>query len=170
MRSDNRLDNKKAQLQMGETIFVVFIIIIVIILAVVVYSKIHEGEIKDHQKELRNEQIVSLAHRLSAWSELECSVAEQKEFDCFDTTKLEIFSEFIKSKSQEDPFAFEYYHDLLRDSKIVVREIYPFYAEWVLYENKGQTKTVDRVIVPVSLYDPFNKNYAFGMMELYVYE
>ena len=162
--------NKSAQMQMGETVFVIFIILIIIVIGFTVYSKFYEGSIKEQSAKLRNERIISTAHRLSSWSELECSVAEVKDISCFDTSKLNVFSEFINDSRKEGGYAFEYYHDLLRDSKILVRGIYPYEDEWVLYNNPGRTASSDRIIVPVTLYNPFTKKYSFGLMELYVYE
>ncbi len=161
---------------MGETVFVIFIILLIIVIGFTIYSKFSEGNIKEQQIKLRNERIVSTAHALSSWSELECSVAEVKDVSCFDMSKLNVFSEFINSSRREGGYAFEYYHDLLRDSTIIVREIYPnensFYDEntWILYNNSGTTPSLDRIIVPITLYNPFSKKYAFGLMELRVYE
>lgn len=163
--------SRKAQLQAGETIFVIFIILIIIVLGFTIYSKFQEGDIIDQQNSARNDRMVSTAHRLTFWSELECSFDEVKETDCFDISKLEVFSAFINTSRSEGGYAFEYYHDLLRNSKITVRGVYPSgYDEWVLYDNPGSSSIADRIVIPINLYDPIEKTYLFGMMELYVYD
>ena len=161
---------RKAQLQMSETIFVVFIILIIILLGFVVYSKFQETSIKEQQKSFRNKRVVEMAHRLSSWPELECSVAETTEFVCLDVTKLEVLGYFINKSKQENTYAFNYYFNLLKNSKITIIEVYPSSTEWMLYNNSGKTQTADRVPIPVSLYNPLTKNYAFGIMELVIYE
>ena len=155
---------------MSETIFVVFIVLIIILLGFVVYSKFQEGSIKEQQKSLRNKMVIEMAHRLSSWPELECSVAETTEFVCLDVTKLEVLGDFINKSKQENTYAFNYYFNLLKNSKITIIEVYPSSTEWVLYNNSGKTQTADRVPIPVSLYNPLTKNYAFGIMELLIYE
>ena len=169
-------ETKKAQIQMIETIFVVFIILIIIVLGFVVYSKFQEGALKEQQKALRNMRVIELDHRLSAWPELECSVASTSKFVCIDETKLMVLGSFINESKKQSTYAFNYYFDLLRNSKITVTEIYPSNTMtlsedyWILYENPGKTRTTEVVWVPVNLYNPLTKNYAFAIMELEIYE
>ena len=167
---------KKSQFQMSETIFVVFIILIIILFGFIAYSKFQEGAIKEQQKRFRNMRVIELAHRLSAWPELECSVASTSKFVCLDTTKLMILGNFINKSKHESTYAFNYYFDLLRNSKISVTEIYPSHTQtlgvdyWILYENQGKTRTTEVIWVPVNLYNPLVKTYALGIMELQIYE
>jgi len=167
---------RRAQLQMSETLFVIFIILIIFLFGFVAYSKFQEASIKEQQRILRNTKVVELAHRLSSWPELECSVAGTTEFVCLEVTKLMLLGDFINKSKQENTYAFNYYYDLLKNSKIIVTEVYPSHTQtlgkdyWVLYNNPGITKTTDLVSVPVSLYNPLTKTYAFGTMELLIYE
>jgi len=176
MKKNKKPVARKAQLQMSETIFVAFIIIIIIVLGLVAYSKFQEASIKEKQRQLRNARVVEIAHRLSFWPELECSEIGASEFMCLDITKLMVLGDFINKTRKENAYAFNYYFDLLRNSKISVIEIYPSSSRtigedyWVIWENAGKTKTIDMVRVPVSLYNPLTKTYAFGVMELQVYE
>jgi hypothetical protein len=168
---------KKAQLQMNETIFVVFIILIIIMLGFVAYSKFQEVSIKEQQKDLRSARVVSTAHQLSFWPELECSEAGGiSEFSCLDVTKLKVLGDFINTSKQNYRYAFNYYFDLLKNSKITVTQVYPFDEielgtnQWAVWDNPGRTKTIDNIRVPVNLYDPLTKIYTFGIMELQIYE
>jgi hypothetical protein len=168
---------KKAQLQMNETIFVVFFILIIVLLCLVVYSKFQEGNIKEQQKSFRNMQVVETAHRLSFWPELECSEAGGiSNFMCLDIAKLMVLGDFINKSREEDKYAFNYYFDLLKKSNITVTEIYPSNTKtvgvdaWILWNNPGRTRTTDPIRVPVSLYNPLTKTYAFGVLEIMMYE
>ncbi|MBU1198461.1 MAG: hypothetical protein KKE98_05305 [Nanoarchaeota archaeon] len=161
-------------MQMTESIFVVFMVLIIIVIGFVVYSKFQETSIKEKQKLLRSMQLIEMGHRLSSWPELECSVAGVTEFVCLDTVKLMVLGDIInKTKGTK---LYEYYFDLLKNSKITVTEIYPSNTltkgkdYWVLYENPGMTKTIDPITVPVNLYNPLTKQYAFGVLELLIYE
>lgn len=161
---------------MNETIFVIFFILIIIVLGFVAYSKFQEGDIKEQQGIQRNLRVIEMAHRLSSWPELECSIAGITEFVCLDVTKLMVFGNFITVQQTSNIFARNYYFDLLRNSKITVTEIYPSHTKtpgvdyWELYNNTGESRTTDAISVPVSLYNPLTKTYAFGIMEMLVYE
>lgn len=150
--------------------FVVFIIIIIIVLGLVFYSKTREVQLKEMQRTQRISNFISLAHTLSSWPELECSIKETRDFDCIDLVKLGILGDFINQSKETDLYAFNYYQDLLRRSDVVVREIYPSQRSWTIYLNPGNRKTRDAVSLPVNIYDPISKKYAFGVLELAVYE
>jgi hypothetical protein len=162
---------------MNETIFVVFIIMIIIVLSMVGYSKFQELGLKEQQKNIRNAKIIETAHRLSFWSELSCSEAGGiSEVTCLDVTKIKVLGDFISRSSQDNKYAFNYYFDLLRNSKITITQVYPFTepvlgeTQWMVWNNTGVTRTTDIIRVPTNLYNPLTKNYAFGIMELQVYE
>jgi|GEM_PF-1330010 len=170
------MSNRKAQLQMTETIFVVFFILIIILLGFVAYSKFHEHHLLEQKKNLRNMRIIELAQRLSSWPELECSVLGATDFLCIDITKLMVFEDFLAESRNQSTYAQNYYFDLLKKSRIVITEVYPYNTHtpgrdyWVLYEHPGATKTTDIVSIPVSLYNPITRTYAFGIMDVFVYE
>jgi hypothetical protein len=177
---------KKAQMQIAETIFAVIVIIVIIVIGIVFYSKAKEGSIKEQISKTRVDSLISLSHSLSSWPELECSVYESRDFDCFDAVKLEILSETLSKKPvlssgsssnassvAVNSYAFNYYFDLLGRSKIVVRQIYPSSdskKEWILYESKSISRNADSVVVPISIYYPVERRYAFGVLELKMYE
>jgi len=157
---------------MNETIFVVFVVIIIIFIGVIIFSGIQGESLQEKNKALRNSKAVEFAHRISFWSEITCS----KEFSCLDIAKLMTLGDFINKSRQQDVYAFNYYFDLLRNSKIVVTPVYPvdeFDPEanhWVLWDNEGIKKSTDIVRVPVTLYNSFTSKSAMGIMELQIYE
>jgi hypothetical protein len=167
---------KRAQMQMTETIFVVFIILIIIMLGFVFYSKFQEISIKEKEKILRNIEVIKLAHRISSWPELECSVAGAERFACLDMVKLEVLGDFINRTMKTNSYGFNYYYDLLKNSKITITEVYPSSTKtlgtdyWLLYDNPGSTPLTDAVIIPVNLYNPVSKTYALGMMEVQIFK
>jgi hypothetical protein len=163
-------NSRKSQMQISETIFAVMIILIIIILALVFYAKAKESSLKEQAREARIGRVISLAHTLSSWAELECSIRETREFDCVDVIKLGLLYDFINRSKSSNGYAFNYYYDYLTRSKITITQVYPDAQSWTIYNNSGTTKTTDSVTVPVSLYDPVNRRYALGLMELRVYE
>jgi len=168
---------KKAQLEMTETIFVVFIIIVIVVLGFVIYSKFQEESIKERQNELRDLKVVELANSISFWPELECSEAGgTSDFLCIDVTKLMVLGDFINKSQGENTYAASYYGELLSKSKITVLEIYPSFTNtpgkdyWEIWNKPGAKRTTDVVRVPVKLYNPLTKQYAFGVMSLQLFE
>ena len=168
---------KKAQLQMNETVFVVFIIMMIIFLGLVVYARFQELGIQDKSKSVISTKVVESSQKISFWPELDCSDVKVSEFAFLDLMKLKVLGDFInKSKEANKIYAFNYYFDLLRNSRITVTEVYPLNTSilgetyWVLWDNPGTKKTTDSIRVPVNLFDPFTGRYALGIMELQMYE
>jgi len=168
---------KKSQLQMNETVFVVFLIMIIIFLGLVVYSRFQELNILEKSKSLRSLNVIESTHTISFWPELDCSDVRVSEFACLDIVKLKVLGEFIDQSKQSDKiYAFNYYYDQLKKSKITVTEVYPLNTSvlgetyWILWDNPGTKKTTDYILVPVNLFDPFTTRYALGIMELQIYE
>lgn len=163
-------------MQMTETIFVVFFILIIIVLGFVAFSKFQESAIKEQQREYRSSRVIEMAHRLSSWPELECSVAGASQYVCLDKIKLGILGDFINESKQKSSYGFNYYFELLRDSKITITEIYPSHTKtigkdyWVLYENLGSGQTTEVIWIPVNLYDPVTQKRSLAIMELLIYE
>jgi hypothetical protein len=162
--------NKQAQLQMGETVFVVFIIIIILVLGLVFYSKAREGEIKENQRDARSKNLIALAHTISSWPELKCSVREVQDYDCIDQTKLSVLSNFITTATtSSDNYAFNYYADFFKKATLKVNMTYPSSGNWVIYDNPS-TGGRETVHIPVSIYDSLSNRYSFGIMELTTYD
>jgi len=152
---------------MSETIFIVFIIIIILVVGITIFSKFQAVELKEQQKVGKDKQVATLAHTLSSWSELECRLADATEVNCFDITKVAVFSEYIEEAKASNGYAFEYYFTLLKNSRIKIREVYPDKGrEWLLYDNPGRGINAIPVYLPINLYDPFTKTYSLGIMEI----
>ena len=165
--------SRKAQIQTSETVFVVIIIMIILIIGIVFYSRAQEGSFREQQREQRILRLISLAHSISSWPELECSNLESREYDCIDRLKLDIAEEFISSNRQNSSFAFNYYNDLLRRSSITVHEVYSYNStlqDWVIYNNTAGRGNSESVFVPVNIYDPVEQVFTFAVMELRAYE
>jgi hypothetical protein len=164
--------NRKSQMQVSETIFAVIIIIVIIVIGLVFYSKAKEGSIKEEMQKDRMDRLVDLAHTLSSWPELECSVRETREFDCLDDIKLDVLTTSLSQEASSVDYSFNYYYDLIGRAKITVNRIYPpsDKKSWIVYEKKGTSRTEETITIPVSIYNPIEKRYALGVMELKMYE
>ena len=172
MEKNNFLRSRKSQMQVTETIFAVIVIIVIIVIGLVFYSKAQEGSSKEGSQAARMERLVGLAHTLSSWPELECSVRETREFDCLDMIKLDVLTKVLGQEAGSSGYSFNYYYDLIGRAKITVTQVYPASVKksWIVYEKNGTSRTAETIILPISLYDPVQKQYALGVMELKMYE
>jgi heme/copper-type cytochrome/quinol oxidase subunit 2 len=176
LRKDEIKMRKKAQMQMNETVFVVFLIMIIVFLGLVVYTRFQELNLQDKTRIAKSLKVVESSHKISFWPELECSDVRVSEFACLDIVKLKVLGEFINNSRQAGGiYAFNYYFDLLKESKISVSEVYPLNTSvlgetyWVLWDNPGTKVSSNIIQVPVNLYDAFTGRYALGIMELRIY-
>jgi hypothetical protein len=170
----NAREKSKAQLQMGETTFVIFFIVIIIMMGLVFYANVQQASLKEQKIEQDRLKLISQAHTMAAWPELQCSYVGITDFECIDRVKLDLLSNFVDDSRKANSYAFRYYADHLGRSSLVVSQIYPK-AEatstgiWIVYNNSGNMTSKESVYNPVNIYDPVSGRFYFGMMELAVY-
>lgn len=167
----------KAQIQLGESIFVVFIVIILIVFGIVFYSQIQREDIQDEDSNFADLETVTITQYATSLTELKCSLQEIQYPNCFDQSKLDAFEQLVEQTGTETYRQF--YFSQLGNSKLVVREVYPDPTKdpWVIYENNrtlDPTVPQDRVLqaqanIPVNIYHPVTGTYAFGILEITEY-
>lgn len=162
-------------MQASETIFAAIIIIVIIVIGLVFYSKFKASSMEEQSSQIRSERLVELAHSLSSWPELECSIRQTREFDCLDMMKLDVLSALLARSSEEkrsSDYSFNYYYSLIGRARITVTQVYPFSAQrsWSIYSLNGTSRAEETIVLPMSLYDPLTKRYSLGVMELKMYE
>lgn len=156
--------NKKAQIQIGETVAVLFVFFILIAIGFIFYAKVIKSNIESEKEELSQLQSVSIAQKIMFMPELQCSQDIVTEIsNCIDKLKLESADDIIKSNEL-------YYFDLLGYSDITISQIYPSDSEYSninIYSRKIEDFTNKFVTnVPVSLYKPIDKTYSFGILTI----
>ncbi|MFH1591208.1 MAG: hypothetical protein ABIC95_04740 [archaeon] len=163
---------KRAQMEMGETIAVLFVFILIVMIGFVVYVQF---QLKGEQEAVEEARILGaneVAQRASYLPELSCSAGNVPVFNCFDILKLDVNEDegVIAGKRSE-------YYDLLRYSRISVEQIYPPPASpegfWTIYDNvPDDTKSKKQTLIPVSLLNPSGargEEYYFGLMKVDTY-
>ena len=148
---------------MGETIAVLFVFFILIILGFIFYVKVIKGNIEQQSQELSQLKSVGIAQRVMFLPELQCTEDNIIRDNCIDLLKLQA-AKYLISKNEI------YYYDLLEFSDVSISQIYPIDASLqnfniyskknVNYKNKFVTN------VPISLYNPISKSYAFGLLTI----
>ena len=154
---------KKSQIQMMETIAVLFIFFILVVMGFVFYAKIHKGNLGQQKEESVQLNAIEIAQRASSLPELQCSEDNIVNDNCIDLLKLEAAYGIMLNNP-------EYYYDRLLFSKITVKEIYPDNHEWDLY-NRPLDKFSDKITtnIPISLFDRIENKNSFGIMAVELY-
>ncbi|MFH1682950.1 MAG: hypothetical protein ABIA37_04085, partial [Candidatus Woesearchaeota archaeon] len=139
----------KAQIQMTETIAVLFIFFVLILFGIVFYYKYSQISFKEKQEELLGARAMEITLKTLFLPELVCSQGEAElEDNCFDMMKL---------RQVNDTFANnfgDYYFYLFPYTKISIQEIYPGNQTWNIYEKeKPDWESMERTYFVVTLKD-----------------
>ena len=153
---------KKAQIQIFETIVVVFIFFILIAVGFVFYSKFIRGNIQTIGEQSAQSKSIAIAQRVMFLPELQCSEDNAIKDNCIDKLKLESAKNVMTANEV-------YYYDLFEFSEIKIKKIYPAEEpESTLYSRLPTTDYKNKFItnVPISIYDPSKKAYGFGILTI----
>ena len=156
---------KRGQIKMGETIAILFIFFVLILFGLVFYFQWQKSSFERQKIEVFSEQSISKSLLASFLPELVCSkTAGAPTKDCIDIFKLEKAADEMEDN-------LDYYFDIFGLMTLRVERIYILETEpgsensWVLYNQTPATVTRKiRTSVPVSLFDPIEKKYSFGVL------
>lgn len=158
---------RKAQIQIGETIAVLFVFFILIAIGFIFYAKIIKGNIESEKEEFSQLKSIGIAQRVMFLPELQCSEDNIIRDNCIDVLKLESTQNVMSASANQ-----LYYYDLLEISDVDVIQIYPTPKKWSIYSRKREYLDSQRIRdapqfvtnVPISLYDPTTKIFGFGIL------
>lgn len=155
--------NKKAQIQMNETIFIVIFIILIIVFGIVFFSQAEGESVRDKQKQFRDLDFITATQFVASLTELECSSHGAEEVSCFDKIKIKSFSNLTRN---DWDLVGEYYVSKMGPAIISIKELYPFEEEWIIYNYTGEdgetTFAGQQIQIPISLLDPITNKKSFG--------
>lgn len=123
--------DKRAQIKIQETAFVLLAIVLLFSLAFMFYFRLHSSKLAKEAAELQQQQAVSLLDKVVAMPELRCSASLGfiTEVLCIDEDKLE--------SMKEEPFIKDYKSVWKGLLEVKVVEIYPTSEkEFVLYSRE----------------------------------
>ena len=152
---------KRSQIQMSETIAVLFVFFVLLGLGFIFYGKYMETSVVQAGEESAKLRSVAIVQKIMFLPELECN--SKKRSNCIDLLKVEAAKEAI-SKNQL------YYYDIFENSEINISEIYPEERNFALYSRKlTEFSNIYETSVPVALLDPIAGKYSFGMIKVKTY-
>lgn len=152
--------NRKSQIQIGETIAVLFVFFILIIIGFIFYVKVIKSNIEFETEELSQLRSVGISQKIMFLPEIQCSEDNIIIDNCIDILKLDSAQSIMKENEI-------YYYDLLEFSDVSISQIYPNEAKWNLYSRKIEDFNSKFVTnVPISLYDPTTRKHGFGVLTI----
>jgi len=156
---------RKAQVKMFETIAVLVVFFFLLVFGVSFYFVLQRSSY-NRQVE-RNSQLVSveMTQKISDIPELDCALAGIQIENCVDSLKLGKFIEILQNSSAKAA-----YFDILGYSKISVRTVYPEFINYPIYDRQPDAYSAEyKNHVPMLLYNPLEKNFAFAVLEVTTY-
>lgn len=151
---------RKAQIQIGETIAVLFVFFILIVIGFIFYVRIIKGNLELEKEELSQLKSIGIAQRVMFLPELQCSKDNIVTENCIDMLKLDFAKEVMKENEI-------YYYDLLEFSDISIKKIYPNEAKWSIYTRRiDDFKNKFVTNIPISLFDPVTGEHSFGVLTI----
>ncbi|HLC61480.1 MAG TPA: hypothetical protein VJI52_00500 [Candidatus Nanoarchaeia archaeon] len=157
------MDDKKAQIQIFETIAVLAVFFILLGIGLIFYTKVIKSNIESDAAEISQGKSVSIAQRAMFLPEIQCSEDGVPKENCIDILKLDSAVSVINK-----PENFLYYYDLFEFSDIRIAEIYPSPSVPIILYSKPTTdyKNNFSTSVPVTLYDPKTRINKFGLIKI----
>ena len=150
--------DKKSQIQIGETIAVLFVFFILIIIGFIFYVRVIKGNIELEKEELSQLKSIAIAQRVMFLPEMQCSEDNIITDNCIDILKLDSANSLMKENEV-------YYYDMLEFSDITIKQIYPSEAKWNVYSRKSEEMENKLVTnIPISLHDANTRRYGFGVL------
>ncbi len=151
---------KKSQIQIGETIAVLFVFFILVIIGFIFYASVIKSNIESEKDELSQLRSIGVAQRAMFLPEVQCSENNIVIDNCIDMLKLESAQNIMKENEI-------YYYDLLEFSDVSVLQIYPEESKWDIYSRKIEGfKNKFVTNVPISLYDPATRKHRFAVLTI----
>jgi len=156
---------KKAELQMQETILVIFIVTIIIGIALVTFYQLQVKSIEKSKFELERNRDLILLSTLQNNPQLSYSYLGNEE-NALDTLKL-LNANLINLGFKEITIKQVYPN---KPNLICTKSNYPNCNTYLVYSRKpSRMKTTLITSVPISLYFPYSDEYAPGIIELKSY-
>lgn len=150
---------KKGQIQIQETIFVLFSVLILLVIAMIFFFSFQKGNVEEIYQDYQESKFQEMLLTVPNLPEIKCSELTKEE-ECIDLYKARAFSE-ISSQGvlYRGEFGYKEINLEVGSEKIII-----YQQQKVNYENL-------RVInSPVSVYDPKTEKYKIGVLEIKWYQ
>jgi hypothetical protein len=158
---------RKAQIQMFETIGVLVVFFFLLVASAAFYFKFQESALKKELAKQAQLQSLQTAQRAMFLPELDCSFVSVQRENCFDRYKLVALQDVAAQDSRME----KQYFGLFGYANVSVRQVYPAtsFHTTIYARIPEEYHSVLKSFAPVLLYDPLEKSFSFGVMEVATY-
>lgn len=158
------LHSTRAQVKMFETIGVLVVFIVLLAGGGAFYFKMQESALQQELAKARQLRLLQSSLKATFLPELDCSFVGVQRENCIDFLKAEAFAGLSEEHAQ-------YYFGLFGTSTVKLTSIYPDPSINVLLYNNPLEEYHSKIPArtPVLVYDPAQKTYAFGVLEVTSY-
>ncbi len=124
--------NRKAQMQMMETIGVLFIFFVLVLFGAIFYFKYQEISFQNEQEELLAQTAMDTTLVTLFLPEVQCSRGDSEaEDNCVDLAKVRALNSVMTNNPS---YLTDYYFNLFAYANISVTMVYPISYSWTIYE------------------------------------
>ncbi len=157
---------RKGQVKMFETIGVLIVFFFLLIAGSVFYFGAQTSSIEKERVRAQEQKSLQIVLKALYLPELDCSFLKTQKENCVDVLKLAEFSRLLRNESVRQA-----YYEEFGDALVTVSEVYPRGRSVVLYNVTPQVERDVRVTrSPMLVFDPVQDTYAFGVIEVRVYD
>ena len=159
---------RRAQIQIGETIVVLFVFIILIVIGLVVYVGFEKSKLRQKSEEQIGLSASEIAQRAMYLPEISCSNDNIPVYNCFDRVKLENSTKIIRTETAD------IYWYMFLWSNITVELVYPYQPRIYTLYSRVPDSWSSRLytVIPVTVYEPLaekGNEYMFGLLKVEVF-
>lgn len=160
--------SKKGQIQINETILVIFIVTVIMLLGVVLFNRWTKLSIENEFLDNERIRFSNMLGTIPEMSELKCS-SQGRLFNCLDSLKLLALGNL--DLGYQKMFGFrEIKVNIVypeTEKALCKSSTYPECNEFIVYSNKpSKIKEEDVIETPISLYYPDLGEYKIGILEI----
>ncbi len=164
---------RKAQIQMGENVIILFIFFILLVFAVVFFTRLQNTKTQQKISEDVEGKALEIAQRIAFLPEVQCTKDNAEVFSgCYDRYSLQGMSDLREEGKRE---YIDYYYDIFGFSTITVTTLFPKQEQIIIYDNQNsKLKSVITTNIPISVCDFLDsqsngKECSFGVLKVEVY-
>jgi len=169
------MKGKKGQLQIHETIMVIFILVVIILLGLILFYKFTASGIHDDYNQNKLLRFKAMMATLPEIGEIKCSIYGQED-NCIDSYKIIVMNTLFKVDPNYKNYLVERYGFM----EIKLGLVYPYAnnAEcnsgltkncgvWMIYSHvPSKYIGLQKISTPISVYLPLDNTYGIGVLNI----
>lgn len=161
---------RKAQVQMGENVIILFIFFILLVFGIVFFTRIQTAQSAQKISQDVQGRGIEIAQKIAFLPEIQCSKTSVEQYACYDEVSLEALRGMTANGKTS-----EYYYPLLGYSTISIQNIFPVKQDPILIYNNtkpdytSSIATFLPVVICNYLESPQGDACRFGVLDINVY-